>query len=217
MEALCVHKSRSVSPSLEPAIPPLVDARQSSVDSRGGNDEEDAPHGSDGAFLETETTVTDAYADGSALPTVGQLSPSNVDSCAAATAATSYQTGMYSGFQQPQTATFLSSDGSYLPTGGMLAAGQQSYTYGQNIAVAPYAAGPDGAFYSGGRGPTGMAAGPMMLPNGQIPMYFNPSTCGYDQSSGGKDPRKGYPLVYPYVPLQKQKREKPLKKRTGCC
>jgi len=47
-------------------------------------------------------------------------------------------------------------------------------------------------------------------------MYFNPTSYGYNNSSGGMDPREGYPLIYPYVPLPAPKREKP-KKKGICC
>eukprot|EP00922_Rhytidocystis_sp_ex-Travisia-forbesii_P012217 GHVS01018438.1.p1 GENE.GHVS01018438.1~~GHVS01018438.1.p1 ORF type:complete len:291 (-),score=76.80 GHVS01018438.1:591-1463(-) len=56
--------------------------------------------------------------------------------------------------------------------------------------------------------------------NGKPLMYFNPRQSGYDDASCGQDPRQGYPLVYPYVPIRdnndrKDKTSK--KKRTGCC
>eukprot|EP00920_Eleutheroschizon_duboscqi_P027805 GHVT01068091.1.p1 GENE.GHVT01068091.1~~GHVT01068091.1.p1 ORF type:complete len:126 (+),score=22.28 GHVT01068091.1:509-886(+) len=48
--------------------------------------------------------------------------------------------------------------------------------------------------------------------------YFNPSAVGYNDSSRGFDPRQGYPLVYPYVPLPVPGKEgKPLKKKKAAC
>eukprot|EP00922_Rhytidocystis_sp_ex-Travisia-forbesii_P019247 GHVS01028527.1.p1 GENE.GHVS01028527.1~~GHVS01028527.1.p1 ORF type:complete len:232 (+),score=30.77 GHVS01028527.1:50-745(+) len=231
MEAAHVEETQSIRPALDPAST-AAEVEGWQFRTRANEvDAEEAPHASESTLLETEATVAEPYADPSALPTVGQLSASNVTCSAAATAATTigtYQTGVYSNpivvYQQPQTATFLSPDGCYPPAGDAVPAlhpWQQSYqvqSYGQNnMSVGSYAVGADGAYYAGGMGQNGMMAAPTVLPNGQIPMYFNPSNCGYDQSSCGKDPRKGYPLVYPYVPLMKEKREKPLKKRTGCC
>eukprot|EP00922_Rhytidocystis_sp_ex-Travisia-forbesii_P027240 GHVS01039935.1.p1 GENE.GHVS01039935.1~~GHVS01039935.1.p1 ORF type:complete len:231 (-),score=34.47 GHVS01039935.1:321-1013(-) len=230
MEGLSVVVTEDVSLAMEQTDSPPVE-RQASARSQGATNTDAVPHGSENGCIHMDAAVAEPCADASAPPTVAHLSAPNVASSAAATSAVTtntYQAGMYSsGAQAPQTATFLGPDGSFpLPveTIPMLPAGYHQYSqqYDQAMSALPYAVGADGSFLVGAAGRGGMtAAGPNLLPNGQVPMYFNPSSFGYDQSGGGKDPRKGYPLVYPYVPLQKdrtiEKREKPLKKKTGCC
>eukprot|EP00922_Rhytidocystis_sp_ex-Travisia-forbesii_P012219 GHVS01018440.1.p1 GENE.GHVS01018440.1~~GHVS01018440.1.p1 ORF type:complete len:361 (-),score=117.95 GHVS01018440.1:398-1321(-) len=68
-----------------------------------------------------------------------------------------------------------------------------------------------------------MPSANMSMPalNGKPLMYFNPRQSGYDDASGGQDPRQGYPLVYPYVPMRdnnnERKEKSSKKKKTGCC
>eukprot|EP00922_Rhytidocystis_sp_ex-Travisia-forbesii_P027241 GHVS01039936.1.p1 GENE.GHVS01039936.1~~GHVS01039936.1.p1 ORF type:complete len:228 (-),score=26.69 GHVS01039936.1:247-930(-) len=227
MEVPSIVVREDVSPAMEQTDSPVE--RQASARSQGATNTDAVPHGSENGCAHIEAAVAEPCADASAPPTVAHLSAPNVESSASATSAittNTYQAGMYSsGPQAPQTATFLGPDGTFpLPveTVPTLPAGCHQYSHQYDQAMSPYAVGPDGSFLVCTTGRAGMtAAGPILLPNGQVPMYFNPTSFGYDQSGGGKDPRKGYPLVYPYVPLQKdrtiEKRERPLKKKTGCC
>ncbi|PFH35117.1 hypothetical protein BESB_060040 [Besnoitia besnoiti] len=45
-------------------------------------------------------------------------------------------------------------------------------------------------------------------------MWFNPAAMGYTNTSHGFDPREGYPVVYPYVPMPVPIEKK---KRGFCC
>eukprot|EP00921_Rhytidocystis_pertsovi_P022404 GHVQ01035797.1.p1 GENE.GHVQ01035797.1~~GHVQ01035797.1.p1 ORF type:complete len:335 (-),score=82.57 GHVQ01035797.1:3649-4653(-) len=61
-----------------------------------------------------------------------------------------------------------------------------------------------------------MGGGVHGMANGKPMMYFNPQQSGY--KDGGVDPRQGYPLVYPYVPMQtERKSKKDVKRKVGCC
>ncbi|KEP67594.1 UNVERIFIED_CONTAM: hypothetical protein HHA_226570 [Hammondia hammondi] len=56
----------------------------------------------------------------------------------------------------------------------------------------------------------------LTIPAGhQQMMYFNPAAAGYTEGSHGFDPREGYPVVYPYVPMTLPIEIK--KKRGFCC
>lgn len=63
--------------------------------------------------------------------------------------------------------------------------------------------------------PTGMP-----VPNSNLTMYqFNAQNAGYVNEFRGLDPREGYPLVYPYVPLTKEVKQSTRTKssRSLCC